>query len=59
MVFAYSLKLLHLQLQSGKHAKLAVPHLQFVQSSLQEHLISLLHALTHQELSSKLAAMTV
>ena len=37
--------LLHLQLHSGEHAKLAFPHLQFVQSPLQEHLISSLHAL--------------
>ena len=32
--------LLLLQLQSGEHAKLAFPHLQFVQLPLQEHLIS-------------------
>ena len=36
--------LLHLQLHSGEQAKLAFPHLQLVQSPLQEHLISSLHA---------------
>ena len=37
--------ILHLQLYSGEHARLAFSHLQFVQSPLQEHLISSLHAL--------------
>lgn len=37
--------LLHLQLHSGEHARLALPRLQFVQSPLQEHFISSLHAL--------------
>jgi len=31
---------LHLQLQSGEHGRLAFPHLQFVQSPLQQHFIS-------------------
>ena len=37
--------LLHLQLHSGEHARLVFPHLLFVQSPLQEHLMSSLHAL--------------
>ena len=36
---------LSLQLQSGKQARFAFPHLHVVQSPLQEHLISSLHAL--------------
>ena len=37
--------LLHLQLQSGEHGRLAFPHLHFVQSPLQAHLINSQHAL--------------
>ena len=37
--------LLHLQLHSGEYARLTLPHLQLVQSPLQEHFISSLHAL--------------
>ena len=36
---------LHLQLPSGEQARFAFPHLHVVQSPLQEHLISSLHAL--------------
>ena len=34
----------HLQLHTGEHARLALSHLQFVLSPLQEHFISSLHA---------------